>query len=235
MPPRVPCQPPPPRRRVLFTDCSRVVARATPGLERTVAGRRRAAVRGAVDSTGRTSCNSEQPWNNRAPAKRQPSRSARGATSWPLGILAMIDVLALGVLHTIVFAGIDVPRDVAVVGFDNIEEASTSSPCLTTVHQDLLAPGRECALHAAGRIRKPPRTHRTSHRAPARRGAATAPSIRSQPASSPMCRDRRGSVPGQCAFCRPSGADANGRTGCGVGFVVTPAYLTHPTVVVLRA
>jgi DNA-binding LacI/PurR family transcriptional regulator len=68
------------------------------------------------------------------------------------GILALTDVLALGVLHTLRQAGIDVPQDVAVAGFDDIEESASSAPGLTTVHQDIFALGRESALRAAGRI-----------------------------------------------------------------------------------
>jgi DNA-binding LacI/PurR family transcriptional regulator len=82
------------------------------------------------------------------------------STRW--GILAMTDVLALGALNGLHRAGVDVPNDVAVVGFDDIEEASMSNPGLTTVHQDLMALGKECALRAAGRVHGPTRPHSTA-------------------------------------------------------------------------
>ena len=59
-------------------------------------------------------------------------------------------------------ADVDVPNEVAVVGFDDIEESAMSTPGLTTVHQDLFALGRECALRAAGQMHGPTRPHPTS-------------------------------------------------------------------------
>ena len=78
------------------------------------------------------------------------------------GILAATDVLALGAMYALRSAGVDVPNEVAVVGFDDIEESAMSTPALTTVHQDLFALGRECALRAAGQMHGPTRAHPTS-------------------------------------------------------------------------
>ena len=82
------------------------------------------------------------------------------AARW--GILAATDVLALGAMHALSTAGVTVPNDVAIVGFDDIEESAMSTPGLTTVHQDLFALGRECALRAAGRMQGPTGPHPTS-------------------------------------------------------------------------
>ena len=54
------------------------------------------------------------------------------------GVFAMNDALALGVLHALHDRGIAVPERVAVIGFDDIEEAQYSSPTLSSI-----APGRE--------------------------------------------------------------------------------------------
>ncbi len=78
------------------------------------------------------------------------------------GILAATDVLALGAMHALRIADVDVPNEVAVVGFDDIEESAMSTPGLTTVHQDLFALGRECALRAAGQMQGATRPHPTS-------------------------------------------------------------------------
>jgi DNA-binding LacI/PurR family transcriptional regulator len=78
------------------------------------------------------------------------------------GLLASTDVLALGAMHELRMAGIDVPNEVAVVGFDDVEESATSTPALTTVHQDLFGLGRECALRAAGHMRGSTLPHPTS-------------------------------------------------------------------------
>ncbi|MET3173129.1 UNVERIFIED_ORG: DNA-binding LacI/PurR family transcriptional regulator [Arthrobacter sp. UYCu721] len=43
------------------------------------------------------------------------------------------DALALGAMHELLVRGVKVPQDVAVAGFDDIDEARFSSPSLTTV------------------------------------------------------------------------------------------------------
>lgn len=58
------------------------------------------------------------------------------------GIFAASDLMALGALPVLREAGRSVPRDVAVVGFDDIELASHSDPPLTTVRQHTQDQGR---------------------------------------------------------------------------------------------
>ncbi|MGW6282679.1 LacI family DNA-binding transcriptional regulator [Kribbella sp. NPDC055071] len=48
-------------------------------------------------------------------------------------VLAMNDTLALGAIRGLIARGIRIPDEVAVAGFDNIDEASYSTPTLTTV------------------------------------------------------------------------------------------------------
>jgi DNA-binding LacI/PurR family transcriptional regulator len=52
------------------------------------------------------------------------------------------DQMALGLLHAFREAGLDVPGDVSVVGFDDIPEAAHFWPPLTTVRQDFRELGR---------------------------------------------------------------------------------------------
>ncbi|WP_298331486.1 LacI family DNA-binding transcriptional regulator [Haloactinopolyspora sp.] len=54
----------------------------------------------------------------------------------PDALFCFNDLVALGALHALRLRGIRVPDDVAVVGFDDIEEASYSNPTLTTVRPD---------------------------------------------------------------------------------------------------
>ncbi|MFG1811392.1 LacI family DNA-binding transcriptional regulator [Streptomyces sp. NPDC049040] len=54
------------------------------------------------------------------------------------------DQMALGVLRALHERGRRVPQDVSVVGFDDIPEASSFLPPLTTVHQDFSEVGRRC-------------------------------------------------------------------------------------------
>jgi DNA-binding LacI/PurR family transcriptional regulator len=52
------------------------------------------------------------------------------------------DQMAIGVLHAFAEAGLSVPRDVSIVGFDDIPEAAYLNPALTTVRQDFHSIGR---------------------------------------------------------------------------------------------
>ncbi|WP_407318793.1 LacI family DNA-binding transcriptional regulator [Isoptericola halotolerans] len=54
------------------------------------------------------------------------------------GVFGMNDALALGALHVLHSRGVSVPQDVAVMGFDDIDDARYSEPLLSSV-----APGRE--------------------------------------------------------------------------------------------
>lgn len=51
-------------------------------------------------------------------------------------IVAASDLIAIGALRALHERGIDVPRQVSIVGFDDIPAASIASPPLTTVMQD---------------------------------------------------------------------------------------------------
>ncbi len=51
-------------------------------------------------------------------------------------IVAASDLIAIGALRALADAGLDVPRQVAVTGFDDIPAASLTQPPLTTVMQD---------------------------------------------------------------------------------------------------
>ncbi len=58
-------------------------------------------------------------------------------------VVAAGDAMALGALEALQARGIRVPSDVAVVGFDDIEEARFVTPPLTTVRQPLYEQGRQ--------------------------------------------------------------------------------------------
>ncbi len=60
----------------------------------------------------------------------------------PTAIVAMSDIMALGVLSYCRDNGIRVPDDISIAGFDDIPEASLVSPTLTTVAQPAFEKGR---------------------------------------------------------------------------------------------
>ena len=59
-------------------------------------------------------------------------------------VFAANDQMALGVIHALREAGLDVPRDVSIVGFDDIPESAHFWPPLTTVRQDFGDLGVRC-------------------------------------------------------------------------------------------
>jgi DNA-binding LacI/PurR family transcriptional regulator len=63
------------------------------------------------------------------------------------GVVAFNDSIALGAMRVLQQAGIRVPQDVAMIGFDDIDEASYSLPTLSTID-----PGREEIADTAVRV-----------------------------------------------------------------------------------
>jgi LacI family transcriptional regulator len=69
----------------------------------------------------------------------------------PTAIFAGNDEMAAGVLHAARKAGLRVPEDLTVVGFDDFQIASRVWPALTTVHTPTREVGRLAALKVIGR------------------------------------------------------------------------------------
>lgn len=63
----------------------------------------------------------------------------------PTAVFASSDVMAIGALMAIQEEGLQVPNDVSLVGFDDIAEASTTTPKLTTVSQPKYQTGQVAA------------------------------------------------------------------------------------------
>jgi DNA-binding LacI/PurR family transcriptional regulator len=59
-------------------------------------------------------------------------------------VFAANDQMALGLLRAFHQKGKVVPRDISVVGFDDIPDTTSFIPPLTTVHQDFTEVGRRC-------------------------------------------------------------------------------------------
>jgi DNA-binding LacI/PurR family transcriptional regulator len=68
-------------------------------------------------------------------------------------VFASNDQMALGMLRAFHEKGKVVPDDISVVGFDDIPDAGSFIPPLTTVHQDFAEVGRRCVQGALEQIR----------------------------------------------------------------------------------
>ena len=79
-------------------------------------------------------------------AKEALTRSPR-----PRLLLCMSDRIALAAMQAARHLGLRVPEDLRVTGFDDIPEASTQHPTLTTVHQPSIDKGRIAAEIYQGR------------------------------------------------------------------------------------
>jgi LacI family transcriptional regulator len=76
----------------------------------------------------------------------------------PTAVFAAADMMAVGAMKAARDAGLAVPGDLAVVGFDDIQLASLLDPGLTTIHQDKVGLGRAAARALLEQIENPEMT-----------------------------------------------------------------------------
>ena len=121
-------------------------------------------------------------------------------------IVVANDQMALGVIDALRAHGVRMPRDVAIIGFDDIQEARYTAPPLTTVRQPLWQQGRLAVQVLQQRLRGES-VDDDSHvadraRDPSQSAAATRPPRRvymtsrsRAPAGPARYRDRRSTMP----------------------------------------
>jgi DNA-binding LacI/PurR family transcriptional regulator len=63
----------------------------------------------------------------------------------PTGVLAMSDMTAIGLMAAAISAGLRVPEDISIVGYDDLPIAAWTTPGLTTVRQPIVEKGRVAA------------------------------------------------------------------------------------------
>jgi LacI family transcriptional regulator len=73
----------------------------------------------------------------------------------PTAVFAAADLMAVGAMKAAREAGVGVPDDLAVVGFDDIQLASLIDPGLTTIRQDKVGLGRAAAWALLKQIESP--------------------------------------------------------------------------------
>ncbi|WP_020667372.1 LacI family DNA-binding transcriptional regulator [Amycolatopsis nigrescens] len=79
------------------------------------------------------------------PSGRDAGARLLGVSPRPTAVFCANDLLALGVLQAMVGAGVRVPEDMAIVGYDDIEFAGAAAVPLTSVRQPAKRLGRTAA------------------------------------------------------------------------------------------
>lgn len=77
-------------------------------------------------------------------------------------VFAANDQMALGLMRALHELGRDVPGDISVVGFDDLEEAHSFWPPLTTVRQDFDGVGRHAVARLLGKVHGEPEHEQNS-------------------------------------------------------------------------
>jgi DNA-binding LacI/PurR family transcriptional regulator len=85
----------------------------------------------------------------------KPMKELLARTNDFTAIFCFNDISAIGVIRAIHDAGLRVPEDVSVIGFDDIISAAYQKPSLTTVRQPLQEMGREGAKVLLSQIANP--------------------------------------------------------------------------------
>jgi DNA-binding LacI/PurR family transcriptional regulator len=93
---------------------------------------------------------------------RERARVATGAMltdegTRPTAFFSCSDFMAMGVYEAVSNAGLRIPDDISVVGFDDVQESAWATPPLTTVQQPIAAMGAAAfrMLHQARRSARP--------------------------------------------------------------------------------
>ncbi len=85
---------------------------------------------------------------------RDAARDGAGRALPFSAVFSANDQMALGLIHAFREAGLDVPGDVSIVGFDDIPESAHFWPPLTTVRQDFSELGARCVSTLINAIRR---------------------------------------------------------------------------------
>ena len=84
----------------------------------------------------------------------------------PDAVFCYNDLLAIGAMQTVLQRGLRIPDDIAIVGFDDIEEARYAFPALTTIAPDKGALARRAVAQLFTRLKDqgaPPASHQVGY------------------------------------------------------------------------
>ena len=110
-----------------------------PSMKNSVAARRLIGCQEAFEASGRMLSPDAfiglSPWDENA--SRSLAHNLADQGDFPFdGVFCLTDSIALGMIRGLYDCGISVPRDVAVIGFDGINEGASYIPSLTTISTD---------------------------------------------------------------------------------------------------
>jgi DNA-binding LacI/PurR family transcriptional regulator len=108
------------------------------------ASRRLAGYRAALDRAGAAEPHTVTAGATMAAGARAFEALPRGKRR-PTGVLAMSDMAAIGLMAAARAAGLNVPSDLSVVGYDDLPMSAWTNPGLTTVRQPIVEKGRLAA------------------------------------------------------------------------------------------
>lgn len=97
----------------------------------------------------------EQPGDFYSESGEAAMRALLALPEPPTAVFAAADMMAIGAMRAAQAAGLDVPNDVSVVGFDDIQIAPLVNPALTTVRQDKVGLGLAAARALVEQIDNP--------------------------------------------------------------------------------
>jgi DNA-binding LacI/PurR family transcriptional regulator len=165
-------------RRSGLTDAGQQAAITFSGTRERLGGYRRAVIAAGLDWSDVPVWEST---HNGRLAGREAAAALLAARPRPTAIIALSDELAIGVLEAARDAGVDVPGQLSVVGFDDSPAASLVTPALTTVHQPLRRKGQLAGERLLDlRAGRHPRTRRLPTDLVVRNSTAPPPSSRHQ-------------------------------------------------------
>lgn len=96
----------------------------------------------------------------------QAMLSFLGLTERPTAIIAVNDLLAMGAIRAVNDAGLQIPEDISLIGYDDIAMAKYMVPRLTTVSKDVQTLGRNAVQLLISRLQNPDQSYQTTESAP---------------------------------------------------------------------
>lgn len=102
-------------------------------------------------------------FNNGQVAGRAAAEVLLSLNPRPTALLAASDEMALGALEVAIQRGLSVPRDLSIVGFDNIPASNYSTPSLTTISQPIFEKGLLAGQLLIERLANPDLAEKAPH------------------------------------------------------------------------